>query len=51
MSEKPKIDPAETYVLDDDELAALDDAGLTGIMKGLTEYLTGQEDEDGDVSG
>lgn len=39
MSDTNAIDPGETYVLDEDELAELDDVGLTGIVKGLSEYV------------
>lgn len=40
MSEKSKISPTDTYVFDDDTLAEMDDTGLTGIVKGLSEYMS-----------
>jgi hypothetical protein len=36
---KPKIDPAETLVLDEDEIAELDDSSLTGIMRDASHLL------------
>lgn len=52
MSEKKpkpdrKISPRETVVLDDDELAELDDASLTGVMRELTSTLQELDPENG----
>lgn len=45
MDPKSTIDPTETYVLDEDELAELDDVGITGIVEGLTEYVENDESD------
>lgn len=47
MGEKPNLDPTDTFVLDDDELAELDDAGLTGIIEALSDHVDAA-DEDAD---
>ncbi len=39
MTEREKFRPDETYVLDHDEVAELEDLGLTGITKVLEEFV------------
>ncbi len=46
MKHHSKIDPAETYVLEEEDLAELEDVGLTGIVKALTDFSERDKDAD-----
>lgn len=45
MADEPNINPAETYVLDDDELEELDQLSLTGVMRDVTGAVRQLEEE------
>lgn len=46
MTQNAEINPTETYVLDDDELAELESTGLTGLLKGLADTPAPSEEGD-----
>ena len=39
MSKQPQVSARETYILDDESLAELEDASLTGVMRDLTSTM------------
>ena len=47
MDVKPKLDPRDTLVLDEDEIAELDELSLTGIMRDASGF---QEQLDKDAN-
>ena len=46
MNKHSDINPAETYVLDDEDLAELEGLGLTGIVRALTDPSPHEHDDD-----
>lgn len=38
-SNKRRISPGDTYVLDEKDIKELDDASLTGVMRGVTDTI------------